>query len=176
MRNQFTKQMTVAVGSNVTMRSNPCRANRHAAGFTLVEVMVATAITTITLLGLFGGISYGFSETQLAREDLRATQIIMEKMEGIRLYTFDQLVSSNMFPTTFTAVYYPLANQTGGLKYYGNFTLSDPGTGAVYNDNLRLVTVSVSWTNSYGTSKIVRNRQMQTMVGRYGIQNYSFFN
>ena len=83
-----------------------------------------------------------------------------------------------MFPTTFTADYYPLAttNEAQGITYYGQFTISDPETGAEYNSNIRLVTVSVSWTNSYRTSQIEHNRQMQTMVGRYGIQNYSFFN
>jgi len=160
------------INSGFRSQNHPRRA------FTLVEVLVATAITTITLLGLFGGISYAFCETQLARENLRATQIMLERMEGIRLYTFDQLVSSNMFSTTFSAAYYPLAttNEASGLTYYGNFSLSDPGTGAGYNSDMRLVTISVTWTNSYGTSKIPRNRQMQTQISRYGVQNYSFFN
>jgi len=157
---------------------DPTRSSCVRRAFTLVEVLVGMAIMTISLLALFGGISYGFSATQLARENLRATQVILEKMEAIRLYTFDQLVSSNMFPTTFTADYYPLAttNEAQGITYYGQFTISDPETGAEYNSNIRLVTVSVSWTNSYRTSQIEHNRQMQTMVGRYGIQNYSFFN
>jgi Tfp pilus assembly protein PilV len=152
--------------------------NRPERAFTLVEIMIATLITTLMMTGLFAGITYGFSEIQFARENLRATQIMLEKMEGIRLYTFDQLTSSNMFSSEFTAAYYPLAttNDTAGFTYYGSLTISDPETGAIYNDNLRKVTVSVSWTNSYGASTITRNRQMQTMVGRYGIQNYSFFN
>lgn len=156
-------------------RQSECRVR----AFTLIEIMVATAFISLSFLGLFGGLSYGFTATRLARENQRATQIILEKMEGIRLYTFDQLVSSNMFPTTFTASYYPLGltNQAQGITYYGQFTLSDPATGAAgYNANLRLVTVTVAWTNSYGTSRIPRNRQMQTLVARYGIQNYSFFN
>jgi Tfp pilus assembly protein PilV len=160
------------------MKIDISRLNSAWRAFTLVEVLVAALITTVMMTGLFAGISYGFTEIQLSRENLRATQIMLEKMEGIRLYTFDQLTSSNMFSSSFTAAYYPLAeaNESAGLTYYGNFTISDPGTGTVYNDNFRQVTVSVSWTNSYGASKIARNRQMQTMIGRYGIQNYSFFN
>jgi Tfp pilus assembly protein PilV len=160
------------------MKIDISRLNSAWRAFTLVEVLVAALITTVMMTGLFAGISYGFTEIQLSRENLRATQIMLEKMEGIRLYTFDQLTSSNMFSSSFTAAYYPLAttNESAGLTYYGNFAISDPGTGTVYNDNFRQVTVSVSWTNSYGASKIARNRQMQTMIGRYGIQNYSFFN
>jgi prepilin-type N-terminal cleavage/methylation domain-containing protein len=146
--------------------------------FTLVEIMVAAALLSVMFLALFGGISYGFTVTRLARENVRATQIILEKMEGVRLYTFDQLVSSNMFSTDFTAPYYPLGmtNGSAGLTFYGKFTLSDPNTGAIgYNDNLRLVTVSVIWTNSYSRSQVVRRRQMQTLVARYGVQNYTFY-
>jgi Tfp pilus assembly protein PilV len=156
---------------------NVAKVNRVGRAFTLVEVMMATVIATITLVGLFGGISYGFSEIQLSRENLRATQIMLEQMEGIRLYTFDQLTISNMVPATFTCSYYPLStgNQNAGLTYYGTVTLSDPSTATSYNDNLRLVTVSVTWTNTYRNSTISRIRQMQTLVGRYGIQNYTFF-
>ena len=146
--------------------------------FTLTEVMVATAVMVIIFLALFSGIAYGLTEVQLSRENLRATQILLERMEGIRLYTFDQLVSSNMFPASFTAAYYPLAvtNQSSqGIVYYGQFAISDSQTGTDYNSNLRAVTVSVSWTNTHWSKQIPHSRQMQTLVGRYGIQNYTFF-
>jgi len=151
---------------------------RPQGAFTLVEVLVATAVITLMLVGLFGGISYGFVETELSRENLRATQIILEKMEGIRLYTFDQLTSSNMVPATFTAAYYPIAssNQPANFTYTGTFTISDPGLSAEYNPDIRLVTVSVSWRSANGKGAVRRQREMRTMVSRYGIQNYSFFN
>jgi type II secretory pathway pseudopilin PulG len=152
---------------------------RGTGAFTLPEVMVSAAITLLVLLGLFGGISYGFSVTQISRENLRATQIILERMEGIRLYTYDQLISSNMFSTNFTASYYPFVattNESKGLTYYGTMTFSDPGTGTYYNPNLRTVTVTVNWTNAYGNSLIPRSRSMKTLVGRWGIQNYTYFN
>lgn len=151
--------------------------NGHS-GFTLVEVMVGVLIMGVVLTSVFSGILYGNTEVQRSRENLRATQVVLEKMEGIRLYTFDQLVSSNMFPTTFTANYYPLAtgSQSPGVTYYGKFTISDAGTGADYNSNIRLVTVSVIWTNQIGNQAVAQTRQMKTLVARYGIQNYSFFN
>lgn len=140
--------------------------------------MIAVGVMSVVLISVFAGILYGNTEIKLSRENLRATQVVLEKMEGIRLYTFDQLVSSNMFPTTFTAQYYPLANgnQSSGATYYGNLTITDPATGTAYNPDLRLVTVSVTWTNQYGSQSIVRTRAMKTLVARNGIQNYSFFN
>jgi hypothetical protein len=35
-----------------------------------------------------------------------------------------------------------------------------------------MATVTVSWTNYYGRQSIVRTRQLQTFIARYGIQNY----
>lgn len=146
--------------------------------FTLVEVMIAAVLMGVVLTSVFSGILYANTEIQLSRENMRATQVILEKMEGIRLYTFDQLVSSNMFPTTFVAQYSPLitTNQSTGVTYYGKLTISDPATSTDYNPNLRLITVSVTWTNQLRKTSVARTRQMQTLVARYGIQNYSFFN
>lgn len=167
--------------ANIYMRphnraiTSACRSS----AFTLTEVLVAVAILSVVFLGLFGGISYGFSVTRVSRENLRATQIILEKMEGIRLYTFDQLTSSNLFSTSFTADYYPFTmnqNDSKGITYYGQISFSDPGTGTYYNANLRTVTITVNWTNRYGSTVIPHSRSMQTLVGRWGIQNYSFFN
>jgi type II secretory pathway pseudopilin PulG len=158
---------------------NPARVGqRLVAAYSLIEVMIGTAIMAIMFAGLFAGISFGFTEAQLARENLRATQIILEKMEGIRLYTFDQLTNSSTFASTFTSPYYPLAstNESQGIIFYGSLTLNDPGVGAGYNDNCRLVTVSVVWTNTYGSVQVVRRRDMQTQVARYGVQNYTFYN
>lgn len=153
-------------------------AHRHGTAFSLIELMIGVTVLTIMFLALFSGISYGFMETQLARENLRATQVMLEKMEGIRLYTFDQLIFSNMFPKTFTNQYYPLpdTNRSQGVTYYGELSYSNLSTSAAYNDNTRLVTVKVNWTNQYGVDKLVpRHRQMQTIVTRWGIQNYLIY-
>ena len=52
-------------------------------GFTLVEVMMAVGVLGIMLVGLYGGLGYGFKQIQLAREDERATQILAERMEVV---------------------------------------------------------------------------------------------
>ncbi|HEX9048174.1 MAG TPA: prepilin-type N-terminal cleavage/methylation domain-containing protein [Verrucomicrobiae bacterium] len=152
--------------------------SRQASGFTFVEVLVATLVVAILLAAAFGSINFGLQQVQLSREDLRATQVLLEKMEGIRLYTFDQLTATNKFPATFTALYSPLGtnNGTQGITYYGRFELSSAATGADYNSNLCVVKVSVTWTNGNGNLNIPRYREMKTLVGRYGVQNYSFYN
>lgn len=152
--------------------------------FSLLEVLVGMVIMVIAVVSLYAGISSCVSLTKAAREDLRATQIMLERMEGIRLYNWDQLVYSNMIPTTFRTSYYPVAmsGQSTGITYYGTMTISSNLTlnpPASYAANMRAITVTVFWTNFYGTDmtdKIVRSRTMTTYAARDGIQNYVYNN
>lgn len=142
--------------------------------FSLVEAVVGLAILGITFTALYAGISSGFAVTQVARENLRATQIMLEKMECIRLYNWNQLNYSNMLPKSFVGYYYPLATngESKGIAYYGTFTITNASvySGASYESSMRKVIVSISWTNG----GVARSRNMSTMVSKRGIQNYVF--
>ena len=142
--------------------------------FTLPEVLVGVAIVAVMFVTLYGGMTSGFAITQLARENLRGTQIMLERMEGIRLYNWNQLVYSNMIPQYFTNYYYPLASngQSEGIPYFGTMTISNSALNptATYSTNMRLITVSVLWTNGV----MPRTRSMQTLVAQNGIQNYVY--
>ena len=148
--------------------------------FTLAEVCVASFVFGIMMTSLYGAFATGFSLIQVTRENLRATQIMLERMEGVRLYNWNQLVYSNMIPTAFTSYYYPLAtgNDSRGVPYAGTLSITTPALSppVSYVNDMRLITVAISWTNTYGKQKIVRSRQMQTYVGRMGMQNYIFNN
>jgi type II secretory pathway pseudopilin PulG len=151
------------------------------AAFTLAEVCIGAVIVLIVFGSIYAGLTMSFNATQAARENLRATQVMLERLEGLRLYNWEQLVYSNWMPSTFTAYYFPLTNQnqSPGILYFGTVTFSNvpfPNPAPNYANDLRLVTVTVYWTNTYGTNKIVRTRQMQTLVGRMGLQNYVYYN
>jgi hypothetical protein len=83
--------------------------------------MCAAAITAIIILALFTGLTSGFKLTQMERENLRATQIALARMEGLRLYAWssNQLFSPTMLPNNFTDYYYP--SNLGGV--FGNNTV-----------------------------------------------------
>src|SRR5688572_12216267 len=105
-------------------------ANRHCSSrgrsaFTLAEVLVAVSLMSVAFVSLYLGISSSFAITQLSRENLRATQIMLERMEGIRLYNWNQLIFSNMIPSTFTAHYYPAGTNGGskGIMYGGEISV-----------------------------------------------------
>ena len=57
------------------------------AAFTLAEVVIAVGVLGVSIISLYAGISSGFALTRSSRENLRATQIMVEQMEAIRLYS-----------------------------------------------------------------------------------------
>lgn len=145
--------------------------------YTLAEVMVGVAIMGILFVSLYGGMSSGFAVTQVSRENLRATQILIERMEGIRLYNWNQLIYSNWVPATFTAYYYPMTNrgESPGIVYSGTMTIvKNPPMypASTYNTNIAAVTVKVDWISA----NIPRTRSITTYVSRNGVQNYVYNN
>jgi type II secretory pathway pseudopilin PulG len=151
--------------------------NKHARGaYTLVEVVIAVFVLAIMTISLYGGFSAGFAVVQVARENLRATQIILQKMETVRLYNWSQVLNTNNYLKPSFTNYYDPANKSGTL-YRGFVTTATPGlTGVGYSNDMRRLTVTLYWTNyQHGsTNKIVRSRQMQTYIARYGMQNYLY--
>jgi len=149
---------------------------RTPAAYTLIEVVVAVSLLGIMFVALLGGMSMGFATTQASRENLRATQILLERMEGLRLYNWNQLVYSNWVPTTFTNWYYPLtnANESAGIMYTGTMAVASDEflPNASYSNDMRAVTVTIGWTSS----GIPRTRTLTTFVARNGMQNYIFNN
>ena len=138
---------------------------------------MAVALISVALVSLYLGVSSSFAITQLSRENLRATQIMLERMEGIRLYNWYQLNYSNMIPSTFIAYYYPSGTngESKGITYGGaiNIGAANLNPSATYSNLLRTVTVTVTWTNASGWGQpIVRRRSMSTYAARDGVQNY----
>jgi len=159
------------------LKSTPSRQPVPATlGYAMIEVIMGVALTGFMFVSLYGGISSSFAVTQLARENLRGTQIMLERMEGIRLYNWDQLCYSNMIPAIFTNYYYPLATngQSKGIVYSGNMIVTNSSLSpwASYGDKMRTITVSISWTNS----NIPRSRSISTLVSKNGVQNYVYNN
>lgn len=150
-----------------------CPRMGHARAFSLIEVLVGSALGAIAFVYLYVGFSNGFGVIKLSRENLRATQIMQDRMETLRLYRWDQINSNGFIPTNFTAPFYALSNNadhTEGLIYHGRLTITNAPVSESYSNDLRLVTVQLVWTNG----SVARRREMKTFVSRYGIQNYVY--
>lgn len=141
------------------------------AAFSLVEATVGMALISTVVGALFSGFTTGFFTMQMARENLRATQIMLEKVETIRLYSWDQITTTNFIPTTFTAAYDPQApNGQQGLTYQGTMTITDAPIGTSYANDMKLVTVTLNWK----TGNLNRTRQFSSYISRYGLQDYIY--
>ncbi len=147
------------------------KAGRLGAGFTLVEVMIGVAVMAVMFISLYLGFTQGFAVIQLARENLRATQVLQEKMETVRLYTWDQLNTAGFIPATFTAPFYATGTQsTGGLIYNGTVSISNPAMAESYAGDMKQIDVQLTWTSG----SVQRLRTMRTLVSRYGLHNYIY--
>src|SRR5437899_9172921 len=129
-------------------RSLSSRLRRTLAGFSMIEVTIGMGVIGTTCVALLTGITSGFCSMRIARENLRATQIILEKVETIRLYSWDQINTAGFIPATFTEVYDPTRPNSTGLTYNGTMTITTPPISNSYNGYLRMLTVNLSCTHA----------------------------
>ena len=147
-------------------------------GFSIVEAVIGMMVLGISALALTGGMISGFTTVRMARDNQRATQIILDKMEMIRLYSWDQLNTPAFVPHTFTVVdTVPTSStrsgpstQPTGITYTGRITLSRPEWLTNYDNRSRLVSVELTWT----TGGIRRHRELSTLVTQDGLYSYIF--
>jgi prepilin-type N-terminal cleavage/methylation domain-containing protein len=148
--------------------------SRFPPGFTLVEVMAAVAVMGIMFVSLYAGLSFGFGQIRLSREDERATQVLAERMEVVRLLTWDELVNiPGYVPTQFTASYSvvnPTNAPASSYIYSGIVVITNAPMSETYSNDVRMVQISLSWQSG----KVTHSRQMTTFVSRYGLQNYVY--
>ncbi len=140
--------------------------------FTLPEVMMAVLVTSFLFVGFYLGITQGFAIIQVARENLRATQILQEESEVLRLYTFDQ-VTNNYMPASKTWTYYPGYQESAsnkGITYTGTIQVNAVDWTESYSSNVRKVTFTLTWVSG----DVTRRRQVETVVSQFGLQNYIY--
>jgi len=144
---------------------------RERAAFSLIEALVAVAIVGLVFVSLYAGISSGFAVARVTRENLRATQILQEKMETIRLYTWEQLTTPNFVPTNFYEGFYASGTNNGGLTYTGRVVIANaPLTTEAYSNNMKQVAITVTWRSG----DVLRTREMTTLSAKHGLQNYIY--
>lgn len=176
--NVFREKQRGAIVSTESEQSAPngdvAAAVRGAeAGFTLAEIMVACAMMAIMIVSLYAGISFGFASINMARQNLRATQIALEKMEITRMYSWEQLNSNGFVPRNFTAPFFPSVDGSptnGGLTYYGTTIITNVNRHPAYSNDMREMRVFLTWTNK----NIPQSLEMSTYLSEYGMQRYIY--
>jgi len=150
--------------------SRPLRLRQKLAAFSLIEATVGMAVMGTVLGAMLSGITTGTFTMRMARENLRATQIMLEKVETIRLYSWDQINTPNFIPPTFQATYDPQGTPNVGLTYTGTMTIASAPIGSSYSNDMKMVTVHLSWQ----TSGLQRDREFSSYISRNGLQDYIY--
>ena len=147
------------------------RATRSA--FSLVETLVATSITGVLFISLDTGFAMGFGMVQSSRENLRATHIMLEKLETIRLYSWDQINTPEFIPASFEAPFIACnegSTCANGFMFQGTVTVTNAPIYESYSADVKIVTVTLDWN----TEAIQHHREMTTFVANNGLQNYIY--
>src|SRR2546425_11611017 len=136
-------------------------------GFTLVETLAATTTAAIWLSAHFLAFASGFALMTVTREDVRATQIMLQRMEAVRLSGYNQFADTNKYPPSVTQDYDEKGktNGTGGGVAYNVTHQIASALGSLppsYRCNLTQVTVGVSWTSG----KANRSHNISTYVAQ----------
>jgi type II secretory pathway pseudopilin PulG len=140
--------------------------------FTLVETMVGAAIISLLGMVLLAGIARTYNNVDFNAKNLRAVEILVEKMELIRARPWNEITNSGHVPQSFKASFYNPGgtnNATNAFLYQGTVNIASAPVMESYGTNLRQVTITVYWTND----NIRRVRSMTTLVSPYGIQPYA---
>ena len=125
-----------------------CKVGRRRA-FTLIETVVAFGILAIVIFSLYAALSFGFTTIRLSQENVRADQILMQKMETIRVYHWSQVFNAGYLPSTFQTSFSP-NSANPGVTYDGTITITNFPVSAAnesYADSLRQTTVTLNWTS-----------------------------
>ena len=139
-------------------------------GFTLVEVLVGVVLLAVMFTVFYVGITGGFAMIQLARENLRATQILQEMTETLRLLTWEDL---QQMQRRMREPFYAAGSEVeSGLDY--NLAIEIPEASPIqdasYAPDIKLVTVEASWVSG----GVERRRSMSTYLSRYGLHRYRY--
>jgi type II secretory pathway pseudopilin PulG len=148
-------------------------AKRAEQGITLVDVIMSIALLGVMASGILGSFRYGFFTLQLLRENQRATQILLEKVETLRLYSWDQVNTPGFIPSNLPTEYYDPQAPVGSQGAAYNGTLTTPSGvpfSTSYSTNMRQLTLTLNWT----TRNISHTRSLTTYIAKDGIQNYVY--
>jgi uncharacterized protein (TIGR02598 family) len=155
----------------------------HLRAFSLIEAVIGMLIVSILTLSIYAALTTGFNTVRLAREDQRATQVLIQIMDQLRTVSWNSLTNGTSLPTQTLESFDPEkviklgkgvvnANTNALISkgYYTILTVNNATNDTTYSSNMREVNVSVTWRSLSGMR---RSRDFTTYVARYGIHNYA---
>jgi Tfp pilus assembly protein PilV len=120
------------------------------AGFSLVEIVFSMAILSMSAVVVMNGQLLAVAQSQAARDCSEVTQILVDRMETIRLVNFNQLDALDTTPKL----------------VLDRFRVRTSVLPSCISKDIREVRVDVSWNG--------RSRTLSTLVARNGLQQFVY--
>lgn len=127
-----------------------------------MEAVIGMGLCGVVVLAMYGALTSAFNMVRMSQENLRATQVLIEKIEICRLYTWDQVTDPTFFPKSFTA--------GDNDEFKGKMSIMKGPKNVTYEDDMKTVSIEISWNS--GSKK--RNREFVTYLTRNGLQSYLY--
>ena len=168
-----THGMTPQTKNMKLSQSGGEKGKRARGAFTLTEVLVSVAICSFLFVSLYAGIAQSTKSLQRAREKLRATQILAEKLEVLRLYNWDQVNTAGDVPTSFSEYQYPSTSTNEpnkGIRFSGTIAISPADVHPAYTNTMRKVVATINWMSA----GVRTTQRMETFISEFGVQRYVY--
>lgn len=166
-----TKQITARITS-------PARATQPDAGHTLAQALAAITVLGLAVIAFSGAFATAYCVIHSSREQLRASQIVMERAESLRLFNWSQVSAARKHvQPLFVQSDAPsdVTEDSGGVQYVGYLTGAASLAGGSAKDahaHMRNVTLALSSTTCNGDQAAVRTSQVQIRLARNGAPKY----
>lgn len=128
--------------------------------------MIAGSLLAFFVFSMYTAFSFGFATIKVSQESVRADQILVQKMETLRMYDWTK-INSTFIPTNFSTTLIT-SNGGSGVTYNGTISIAPAPVTESYSNTLRQVTATISWVSS----GVPRSRSITTFVSQNGILNY----
>jgi hypothetical protein len=163
------------------MKTTPTKISRRHSrkkAFFLLEATIGMALLGLVFMAMYTGLVSTTFSVQLSRENLRATQIMAEKLDTLRLYGWKKVVDDPYYMQgpfkTPVPVYSDdpskAGNDASARVFDGEIVVENAPITEAYAADLRMVTVRLTWK----TGKLNRTRTMSTLISKYGLFRYVY--
>ena len=159
--------------SPLRINSRKRRPFRSQAGFTIIEVAMATFVMALGIASSIIAMQMGFKALNVARDSTLASQIMQSEIERIRLMPWANasaaVDSITELPATENV---SLATMfTSNTQIAAKFTVTRSVTVDVARADVRYITLSVSWNSYDGRT---HTRSFTTMYCKNGLYDYYY--
>ncbi len=145
---------------------------QNVAGDTFPNMSTTVAFVGVVVTFLYGVFSAGFPVIQSARQDLRTTQMVMQKAEALRLFTSSQVceASNQRVPVSVEPNDPSAARRNPGSVQSAGYLSAHLANAA--RSQTHTVTVTLCSTNADGAKPVVHRREVQMRLARNGMPKY----